>query len=587
MLMAYDAAWAAVADDPHDLEAEYVAALALARTGALDRAAQLAETLQARAEQRNDLTRELRADVRALGARIAKDRALRAPVDERAGALTAAADRYEAVAETFGGHYPLVNAATLHLLAADRDRAGQLAIRALDAIATDSSPSDYWTNASTAEASLILGDRPAAARALARAVAAPDADLAARAATGRQLALIGVATDVDVGLVDLLALPKVIHYCGHVAGPPDGDILFTLEQQDRLAAEISHYLTSNGVSIAYGSLASGADLLVAEAVLALGAELRVVLPFGPEEFVDVSVRPAGSSWTRRFERCLAAATDVVVACDSAYGGDDELFGHASRIAMGFARNRASMLATSARQLAIWDGQPSRGLGGTADNVDEWRRAGGTTHVIDVATSRPAPRQASDGNDFRTVRAFIFADLHGFSLLRDEHFPVALSAIFSPLGEVLDRHAADVLSCNTWGDALQAVLTDAPAAARCALDLQDAVRDVDARALGLPADLGMRVAVHVGPAMRLRDPLRRTMGWWGRELTRTARIEPRTPEGEVYATEQFAALLVLEPDSGISCEYVGQVTTAKDFETIPMYRIGRSARDALAAMAGSV
>jgi len=58
----------------------------------------------------------------------------------------------------------------------------------------------------------------------------------------------------------------------------------------------------------------------------------------------------------------------------------------------------------------------------------------------------------------------------------------------------------------------------------------------------------------------------------RELTRAARIEPRTPVGEVYVTSAFAALLALEPGSGIRCEYVGQVTTAKDFETIPMYRL---------------
>jgi hypothetical protein len=35
--------------------------------------------------------------------------------------------------------------------------------------------------------------------------------------------------------------------------------------------------------------------------------------------------------------------------------------------------------------------------------------------------------------------------------------------------------------------------------------------------------------------------------------------------EVYVTDAFAALLGLDP------KCVGRVTTAKDFETIPMYR----------------
>src|SRR5271155_5755557 len=58
------------------------------------------------------------------------------------------------------------------------------------------------------------------------------------------------------------------------------------------------------------------------------------------------------------------------------------------------------------------------------------------------------------------------------------------------------------------------------------------------------------------------------------LTRAARIEPRTPEGEVYVTDAFAALLSLEPAAPFATEYVGRVTTAKEFETIPMYQLQR-------------
>ena len=61
---------------------------------------------------------------------------------------------------------------------------------------------------------------------------------------------------------------------------------------------------------------------------------------------------------------------------------------------------------------------------------------------------------------------------------------------------------------------------------------------------------------------------------GRELVRAARIEPRTPPDQVYVTGSFAALLVLDPDNQVAAEYVGHVTTAKDFETIPMYVLRR-------------
>jgi hypothetical protein len=61
---------------------------------------------------------------------------------------------------------------------------------------------------------------------------------------------------------------------------------------------------------------------------------------------------------------------------------------------------------------------------------------------------------------------------------------------------------------------------------------------------------------------------------GRGLTRAARIEPRTPMGEVYVTTGFAALLRLEPGCGVTSEYVGHLTTAKNFETTPMYLLRR-------------
>jgi class 3 adenylate cyclase len=129
--------------------------------------------------------------------------------------------------------------------------------------------------------------------------------------------------------------------------------------------------------------------------------------------------------------------------------------------------------------------------------------------------------------------------------------------------------------NSWGDAIQVVLSDVVSAGHCAVDLQEANQAIDHAAAGLPPDLDLRVGLHVGPLLELRDPFRDTPGWWGREITRAARIEPRTPRGEVYATDAFAALLALEPGSGLQTEYVGRVTTAKDFETIPMYRVSRT------------
>jgi adenylate cyclase len=144
-----------------------------------------------------------------------------------------------------------------------------------------------------------------------------------------------------------------------------------------------------------------------------------------------------------------------------------------------------------------------------------------------------------------------------------------------MGAVLDEHTAAVRWCNSWGDAIAAVFADVTAAADCALAFQDALQRIDLGAIGLPRNLDLRIGVHAGPVFALSDPVSHRPTYWGRELTRASRIEPRTPEGEVYVSDAFAALLALEPDARFATEYVGRVTTAKAFETIPMYRLRRS------------
>lgn len=71
-------------------------------------------------------------------------------------------------------------------------------------------------------------------------------------------------------------------------------------------------------------------------------------------------------------------------------------------------------------------------------------------------------------------------------------------------------------------------------------------------------------------------MRREPNFYGVHVTRTARIEPRTPEGDVYVTDAFASLLVLEADRSLSCQYVGHIPTAKDYGTFPMYVLKRRA-----------
>jgi hypothetical protein len=580
-LVAFDVAERGLDQHPDDLWLKHRAVLALARAGATDEAERrLGEYGLA------DIQDE---DMAALGARIAKDVALAAEGDERRRLALRAAELYGAIFARTGGYYPAINAATLRLLAGDAELARDLAREAIEGV-SEGGEESYYAAATEAEARLLLGDEDAALEALRRAAERHGGDYGAVASTRRQLRLVCELLGTDTQLLSVLAGPGVVHFCGHLISSGDRRGGFPAESVPRVAASISEQVKRHRPSFAYGSLAGGADILWAEALLDAGSELHLVLPFAQDEFIARSVAPAGPEWVRRFRRCMRAATSVRYATDDAFLGDDVLFSYGSELAMGLALLRARYLDADARQLAVWDGQAAVGAAGTGLDVATWRRAGHTVSVIAPAgdaielgpdgsahaVARLArERPSAESGSHRVVCAMLFGDIKGFSKLTDEQLPRFATHILGALAGALDRHREEVWHRNTWGDAVYVVLSGAAAAAACALDLQNAMTAVDLESEGLPAHLALRLGGHLGPVFPTPDPVLGELGFMGSHVSRTARVEPVTPPGAVYVTEPFAAALMLERGHDFACEYVGHMPAAKDYGRLRMYRLRRT------------
>jgi len=573
-LAAVDLATAGVGEHPDDLALQYELILALARAGATDRALSALESsgLEERAQT---ATAALREDVPALRARLAKDRALDAMGLEREARACVAAELYEAIYQQLRRPYTCINAATMWLIAGDGSRGVALARAAVELLEQrdpDGPEDAYWRAATEAEAALHLSDYPAAHAALERAAAQAEGQLASVAATRKQLLLICEVKDIDPSVLEPLAVPPVIVYSGHMVAPPGQPGRFPSEAEDSVRRDVRQYVERERVGFGYGALACGADILVAEALLDYGAELHVVLPFGEEEFKALSVAPGGPGWIDRFEECLRRATSVTHATRGEYLGDDSLFAYSSSVAMGQALIRAAFLATSAAQLVVWDEEPTESRAGTAVDVEVWRTTGMPTHIIGIpgSTGVDTQRERTSTGPRRALRAMLFGDIKGFSGLTEAQIPKFFAALMGPLGATLNQFGPAVLYRNTWGDGLYVVLRDVKTAALCTLALQEAMRHVDYAGAGLPATLGLRIGAHAGPVFEAQDPVREEPTFYGAEVTRTARIEPRTPEGEVYVTDSFAALLALDSDRSLSCQYVGHIPTAKNYGLFPMF-----------------
>jgi len=570
LLVAFDLAERGLEEYPDDVWLRHRAVLALARSGATDEA-----------QRRFDaygLASVDEADPQALQARIAKDLALATKGVERREEARRAAELYAGIFERTGWSYPGLNAATLMLVAGAADEARQLDERVLAAAAGEDQE-DYYVAATEAEALLVLGRIAEARLALERTAALHGGDYGALSTTRRQLRLICRESGLDEEILAVIAGPSVVHYCGHRVAPVGGEGRFPAEAEPLVRAWIVAEIERDRPGFAYGSLASGADILFAEALLAVGAELHVVLPFAVDEFVQSSVADGGPGWVERFQSCLAAATSVSYATDDAFLGDDVLYRYASELAMGLAVLRARFLDAPVRQIAVWDGGPARGDAGTAVDAARWSRSGHPATIIApgdgplVALDAPAVVAKRGDVPGRVVRALLFSDIKAFSKLTDEQLPRFAKHVLGALAGALERHADAIEYRETWGDAIYLVLSDPVSAAACALDLQDALEGLNLAALRLPEHLALRLGGHVGPVFPVRNPIMESPAFMGSHVSRTARIEPVTPPGSVFVTEAFAAALVLE-NSSFGCDYVGHIPAAKDLGRLRMYRLHR-------------
>jgi len=579
-LLAYDVAMRGLDAYPEDAALKHAAVLALARSGATTTARERYAELGLGEVPRAAVSAELHTDIAALGARIAKDLALAAGPESRRGLLIEAARRYRHVFDETGDYYPGVNAATLMLLAGWAPEAKALAAsvqQICERRIAEGREHGYYVRASLAEASLVAGDEAAAAAALVAARRAAGADHDALATTRKQLRLLCAATGTAPALLDALRPGAVLHYAGHMIGPRLSEA-----QAGALAPRIDTILAQREVAVGFGSLASGGDIVIAEALLRRGGDLELVFPFCLEEFREVSVRPAGAGWLERFDRCLARARSITFATDDAFLGDDYLFTYASRLGIGLTLQRARSLDAEARLLAIWDGAAAGGrlgVAGTAVEVGLWQSLGLPADVLTPAGTTiaaawvPPPSRVQTPSG-RVLRALLFGDLAGFSKLGEKQLPIFVDQVLATIARTLDRYGTAINFRNTWGDGLYLVIEDAETAADCAIAMQDAVSELPLAALGLPATLGLRLGGHFGPVFPVHDPVLKQMAYMGCHVSRTARIEPVTPSGMVYVTDAFAAALAATRQPRFACDYMGLVPAAKNYGAMRMFALSR-------------
>ncbi|MDH4066599.1 MAG: adenylate/guanylate cyclase domain-containing protein, partial [Acidobacteriota bacterium] len=498
-----------------------------------------------------------------------------------------------------GGYWSGINVATTALLLGARAEAETAARQVREACTglhrADPDRGDlYWVLATLGEACLVLRDQEAALGWYARAAGLGRDRIGDLVSSRRNARLILRHLGTDTAALDAcFAIPRVAAFAGHLVDHPGRDRpRFPPELEPAVRAAVTERLARGGVGFGFTSAACGADIIFLEALAELGGKSHVVLPYNREQFVRTSVDIVpGADWAARFDRALARATEVVVASDHPLGSGSISYEYAFRLLDGGAGVRADELDTELVCLAVWDGEPGDGRGGTATAVEHWKRRGRRLEIVDLTELRhraaPAivttpggdspPRQPTrdteraSGFEPRIV-GLLFADAPGFSRLNDLELPLFVDRYLGLVASELGRLGAPPLLVNTWGDGLYLVFERVRDAGVFALGLCRAVVETDWKALGFSSEMSIRIGLHAGPAYACMDPVTRRPNYIGAHVSRAARIEPITPPGAVYASGAFAALAVAEGVGEFACSYVGPTPLAKGYGTFPTFLV---------------
>lgn len=177
---------------------------------------------------------------------------------------------------------------------------------------------------------------------------------------------------------------RVFLFSGHMIDRPDRAApRFPADKEGLVALRI--FETLEALAAGAGDLgicggAAGGDLIFAEACLGRGVEVEVLLPQPEPEFLASSVDPSGTGWRRRY-RDVADHEGVRTEVMDAGFLEDEGMGLYSRHGRWLIDCALAWGADKLEFLALWDGRPGDGSGGTADVLAEVREHTDRIHII--------------------------------------------------------------------------------------------------------------------------------------------------------------------------------------------------------------
>lgn len=524
-------------------------------------------------------------------------------------ALSAAITAYQKAVELDPDNpFPAINKASLSLLAGDVASARELARHILELYQKPrrARESDRWRDATSGEAYLCLGDLDRAREHYSKTVLA-GLDVRERCSARRHARIVLEYLGKDVhSLDDCFAVPVVIVFSGHMLDsprPPLRERRFPAELESAVASEMRRAVTLSESAIGFSSAAAGSDILFLEQMESLGHTYHILLSGPRAQFKERSVDYAGANWGERFQQVLGSAKTVDEASSHHPADNSVAYWFATRLLSSRALMQAQQLNLDLIALAVWNGKPGLGKGGTTSFIDYWNRdfhqplgqakpalriirldsllqervaADGITeepavHLDANVENRNGPQVQQD------LKAILLADVIGFEKLTEEQLPFYNEHFLGAAAHLLTSTSDKPTAVNAGGNGFCMMFEEVDQAGRFALQLREILEPPPGGTAewvryGLPADLGVSITLHAGPVFSMLNPLTRQMAFTGGHVDIAARLEPITKKGEIFTTEAFAVLASADALLGFFCEYIGYRNLPKVASEMKVYRL---------------
>jgi class 3 adenylate cyclase/tetratricopeptide (TPR) repeat protein len=404
---------------------------------------------------------------------------------------------------------------------------------------------------------------------------------------------------------------QLIVFAGHLPDPTDIAARFPHELTEPVRELLRTKLQGVSARVGLVNAAAGADLLFIEALRARNGDVHLVLPWSQKEFRRTSVQPFDSPgrppfWEPLFDAALREAATVREIGEVYEPGSPVGWGYLMEVTAGIAVHAARASRLDVQPMALWDGMPGRGAGGTESFVEFWRQQLQQEPIL-----LPMPVIKDKGRKVighyevkrcerftmhQEVKSMLFADIVGYSKLHEQAIPDFVESFMGRVSQLAASSKHAPLSVNTWGDAVYAVFDFARDAGLFALEITQMVQEAKSDWLEkglyweeyrgenkepIKHPLDVRIGLHTGPVVIHYDPLVRRLIFSGAHVNRAARIEPVAEPGEVFASEEFTALAELDVEidwrradkggsdrsdggAGFVCEYAGTMQLAKHY-----------------------